>query len=161
MYTKHLPYFAWLREQFYPNGAKCVNRELVSEIDDFGIAVWFLDDGNTSKPDCSRPRAGISVGTLPLEDVEWLCKLLTDRGYDCKPLPHDKVYLRIQFDTESTVRLLKSIAKYVPPSMRYKLIDGCDSFEPEWYESEKPVMFWDSAIVEEAPIALVYGRWEK
>ncbi|KKN10116.1 hypothetical protein LCGC14_1039840, partial [marine sediment metagenome] len=164
--TRRFPYFGMLRKLFYPLGKKRVSRELVSELDDFGLAVWFLDDGCVGKGESGRPWAEIECGVLPEEDVYWLCDLLISRSFDCHVARHNRKYLKIRFSRDGTIGLLKRIAKYIPPAMRYKLRQDSydvdfDAFEPSWYAPEEPETFWDEAVVEEIPVPKMKGKYEK
>jgi hypothetical protein len=161
VYTKPYPYFDWVGKQFYINGIKRVNKELVSKLNDFGIAVWFLDDGCTRIRKTGRPISEIATGNLPLDDVSWLCDWLTSKGYFCKPMPQNHIYHKVQFSVDGTENLLKAIAKYVPDDMRYKLPDGLSPFEKEWYSPEEPNTFWDKVEIREIDVPIQKGRWEK
>jgi len=159
--TKRYPYFDYLREEFYPNGIKDISKNLVAKLNDFGIAVWFLDDGNTRIRETGRPLSEIACGILPEATVAWLCQWLSAKGYECKPLHHNRKYMKIQFTADGTEKLLKAIAKYVPESMRYKLPLGLDAFEAEWYQPEVPATFWDKVQIKEILVPMQQHKYDK
>lgn len=163
--TENLPYFTWLRKEFYPKGKKIAPMDLVEQIDDFGIAVWFMDDGWTNlarlkQSSGSRFDGGIALGVLPKSYGRKLASLMTARGYSCSL--QGKEYTMLKFSCDGMANLLKAIAKYITPDMRYKLPSGAEQFEKKWFTPEEPVMFWDKAIVKRvSPPKQKNGKYEK
>lgn len=45
----HHPFFSGLRQQWYPEGKKSINRSLLDAIGTLGLAVWYMDDGHLGK----------------------------------------------------------------------------------------------------------------
>jgi hypothetical protein len=44
--TKKLSVLTELRKVFYPNGKKIVSEEILNQINELGLAVWYCDDGS-------------------------------------------------------------------------------------------------------------------
>lgn len=63
---------------------------------------------------------------------------------------------------DTTEKLLRNIAKYLPVSMRYKLPRGYQKFEKKWFEPEAVETFFDKALVKEIqPPKQKSGKYEK
>lgn len=58
MLTRSAPVLLSYRTMFYPNGIKRVSEAILSRLDDLGVAVWIMDDGNlkSDRRWPSRPR---------------------------------------------------------------------------------------------------------
>jgi hypothetical protein len=41
--------FTRLRRKFYPSGKKQITLNLIKNINDLGLSIWFMDDGNKTK----------------------------------------------------------------------------------------------------------------
>jgi len=109
-----------LRRRFYNARRKIIPKDLVEQIDDLGLAVWFLDDGNTAHArGGTRPWSSIATNSFSKKEVMWLCNLLNRRGFECRVVFSSG--WRLRFSADGTVAFLTRIARYVPPSMRYKL----------------------------------------
>lgn len=157
--TKPTPFWAYLRTRFYPEGAKRVPKDLIAQLDDFGIATWFMDDGHTRpQRGTMRPVSEISTGVLPIEDVQALCDVLNAKGYECNVRKHWPRYHKVQFTTAGTQRLLHAISPYIVPSMRYKLRGMGEPFNSDFYEPEPTETFWDEAKAEEIPVPMVHRK---
>jgi len=46
--SRRSPLFTGLHKLFYPEGKKRLPIEVLNELDDLGLAVWYMDDGNLS-----------------------------------------------------------------------------------------------------------------
>jgi len=63
-----------LRDEWYPNGIKAVPQDL-SWMDDFAVAVWFMDDGSLNHNSQQQDRACFATNSFSWED----CQRLADR----------------------------------------------------------------------------------
>ena len=169
VYTKALPYFGWLKKRFGPHRS-LIPVDIVSKIDDFGLAVWFMDDGCTNFKQKqkalypgTRPTVQLATGLLPRKQGNLVAQILNLRGYECwyHRIPGNK-YGGIQFSADGSSKLLHAVAKYVPPCMRYKLPKGVPAYESHWYRPEAPDMFWDKARIRRVPVQKQKkGKYEK
>ena len=170
--TQNLPYFRWLKSKFYDGtlktsdgrNTKNIPVELAGYLDDFGIAVWFMDDGWTNLAKCkqsngSRPDAGIALGLVSQSVGDKLATILTAKGYDCTC--QGKRFKMLKFSCDGTNALLMAIGKYVPSCMRYKLLPESPKFEMKWWKSESTTTFFDKAIVKEINPPMQKGKYEK
>ena len=65
------PYFTELRKLFYPDGKKIIPEGPLGELDDLGLAVWYMDDGGLY----IRRKAGWGPGR------EYPCIWLNTQGF--------------------------------------------------------------------------------
>lgn len=151
--TRRSAYWRYMRQKFYPQGHKIVPRDIISNIDNLGLATWFCDDGSivTKKDGKLRkgPLAEIATCGFSEDDVRWLASLLNDRGFECRVRFGSG--WRIAFTAIGTRAFATAIAPYTPVSMRYKLpTDLSDvEFKREAYQPEPLSVFWDEAVVRE------------
>ena len=154
LYTKTNPYLGEIRELFYNNSKKHIPRKYISDnFTLFSLAVWFMDDGCTyvrNSIEGLKYESEIATNSFDKSDVEWLVKMLKKMGYYCVAKKHGKETVknlgyRIFFNTESTNKLLKDIAKYVPESMRYKVghRNDVDKFDEKLWTSEDALGYFD------------------
>ena len=99
---------------------KAPNKDWLDKINNFGLAVWFMDDGSTSNGMARFNSQGFDKEQNQLL-ADWL---LYKWGLKCRVVPTSKrgkkLYF-LQLGRASTKILAGLIAKYIPPSMRYKL----------------------------------------
>jgi ubiquinol-cytochrome c reductase cytochrome b subunit len=103
---------------FYPNGMKCVPKEIDKYLTPLALAVWIQDDGG-------KVSSGLKIATnsYTLQEVEYLCRILNDKyQFNTRPqsagVPNQYV---IYFPKSSMETLSKLIKPYMVPSMYYKL----------------------------------------
>jgi len=113
---------------FYSKGYKSINREILNLLDDFGLLIWYLDDGSYHKRDhCIY----LYTNSFSLEEQNIISRWFVQK-YNIKPRIikirknitnkqlDDCYFLRI--NTSDTKRLLEIFSKFeVPNCMNYKL----------------------------------------
>ena len=114
-FTRCLSEITDLYRKFYKDGKKIIPSDL--EINPFGLAVWFMDDG-------SRSGGSLYLNTQQflIKDQIVLQKLLLDRFDINSSLNKDKKYMRIRIRTKDAIKFCNIIRQYVPISMQYKLV---------------------------------------
>lgn len=153
-----VPYFRWLRRKWYPDTTKHFPLSFVSKLNDFGIAIWFMDDGWGNMHGHS-PFGGLATGLAKQYEVDELVDILCSKGYECScKETNGGAHRYIRFTTKGFIDLIKAIGKYIPPSMRYKLPKGAPKYEPEWFAPEQPKQFFDRAVVREIVPRMQYGK---
>jgi len=100
----------------YTNGKKDPTQAFIDQLSPLAIAIWYMDDGTfdkTRQNRCSIAASGFSdvtrqalVGWFNEQDI----------------YPRIDSYGRINFDTAETPKLHAMIARFVHPSMDYKLM---------------------------------------
>jgi uracil-DNA glycosylase len=104
-----------LRRDFY-DGDKRVPTWLEGRLNERMLAIWFMDDGHSRVRPNRQPLAEIATVGFREEDLQILLRALARLG-----LPAKASRGRLYFDVPTTRALSERIARYVPPSMRYKL----------------------------------------
>ncbi len=108
------PIFSKYRNAFYKDNIKFINKDLIKELDAFGIAIWFMDDGSTAKSSYQ-----IQTCSFTKEDIEFLIKLLKNKfDLNCTFQPHNNV---LYIKKDSLPKFNNLINPYVITSMKYKI----------------------------------------
>jgi len=114
--TRAVPEFVGWRELFYQNGAKRIRSEVLSRLDDLGVAVWVMDDGNLkadARTQTPRPTLRLYTCAFDSEDHERIISFFTEH-YGITPRVmriDDNPYL--SFGVEETSKLLMRLAPYL------------------------------------------------
>lgn len=112
-----------LRDLLYITGKKKIG-SVLSMVDERALAYWYMDDGGLHDG-CAR----LAVGGFDEQCVNSIVKMLSDR-YDvtakvnystAKSNGVIKRYPYIRLNIEDSKKFFSLIAKYVVPTMRYKL----------------------------------------
>jgi recombination protein RecA len=121
----------------YANGKKNPSEELIERLSPLAVAIWYMDDGTFDKQRQNRCSITCSGLTREVQErlVEWF------HQYDIYPVLGSRG--RINFNSVQTPRFHKLIARYVHPSMQYKLMPEMRGqfvpLEPEPCERYEPV----------------------
>lgn len=114
--------------QFY-NPHKIVSQEVLDNLDEFSVAVWFMDDGTT---DWGRrhlwkanPATSFCTDSFSKAECELICEWFKERWGIC---PHIRArdksqnpHHRVIFSTIETPKLFDLIRPFVIDSMLYKI----------------------------------------
>jgi DNA polymerase I-like protein with 3'-5' exonuclease and polymerase domains/uracil-DNA glycosylase len=132
-----------LRSSFYPDGKKRIPKEVISNASILLFAIWYLDDGSMSHRAESgrKPRAEICGVAFPEEDLLAASASLRSLGFE------NRVYRgRIQFGVEASAKFSRAIARFVPPSMSYKLRpEDRDLYDPTTFQAASAIPFFAKA----------------
>ncbi|MBU2475730.1 MAG: hypothetical protein ABIJ20_04970 [Nanoarchaeota archaeon] len=111
---------------FYKNGKKEINLVILDKLNEFGLAIWYMDDGSFHKRDstCRIYTNGFSYNENDLIK-EWFGERwsIFPRIYkarDPKNYP-GKVWFYLYFGRKETEKLFELIKNYIHPSMSYKI----------------------------------------
>ena len=120
----------------YQNGVKNPSQALIDRLSPLAVAIWYMDDGTFDRS--RQNRCSISCASIPVETCQALVAWFADHGI----FPKLDSYSRINFNRTETRKLHHMIARYVHPSMDYKLmpeyrgqfvpliLDPCERDEP-------------------------------
>jgi recombination protein RecA len=98
-------------------GGKRITPELLSRLTPLALAIWYMDDGTFDND--RRFRAEIAAHSFSFEDRQQLVDWLNDQGMNAV----NKADGRIVFGNRDSVAKFHAwIARYVHPSMQYKLM---------------------------------------
>ena len=114
-FTQCLPEITDIFTYFYQDKKKIIPCDL--SIDEFSLAVWFMDDG-------SRNRNSLYLNTQQFSENDQMVlqKLLLNKFGVKSTLNKDKIYKRIRIATEDAIKFCNLIREYIPKSMQYKLV---------------------------------------
>ena len=111
------------------------------------LAIWFMDDGYMRLRPGRRPLAEIATNGFSDGDRHVLVEALLRLG-----LPAKASRGRLYFDVLASEKLARTIAPFVPDSMRYKLgptVAAEIPFEPGAFRWNAPRTMFDQVLVEE------------
>lgn len=108
--------FTRYRNLFYPDDKKVLHKETINEIDELGLAIWFLDDAHKAK-------VGYQINTqcFSMDEISFLRDLLKRKfNIETTYQPFDNIiYIR-----SCSVNTFDNLIKpYVIKSMQYKLFN--------------------------------------
>lgn len=134
-----------LRRDFYAP-EKVVPEWLPSRLTERMLAIWFMDDGHTRIRGGKRgPQCEIATNAFSDGDLQRLLE-----GLWRLELPAKASRSRLYFDVPTSRRLCERIARFVPPSMRYKLDTEIESripFDPAGFAPGRRVSLFDTVAV--------------
>jgi len=110
--TESNPIFNIYCEQYTPK--KSINYEFLKNLDAFGLAVWFMDDGFATKNSFQISSCGFLNKEIPI-----LQKILKE-NFDINTSKN--LVNEIYIVAESREKFLSLVSPYVIPSLQYKLI---------------------------------------
>jgi uracil-DNA glycosylase len=95
--------------------ANCSAAELVERLDDFGIALWYMDDGHLRMRAGRQPDAQISIARMGMEEAERCAGALRRKGFIVRAKA-SSMGPRLMFGVDGTRVLLERIARFIHPS---------------------------------------------
>lgn len=108
------------------------------KLSDLSLAIWYMDDGHKY----NNTTVGISISPNRV-NLEGLSEYLTEQGLDnYYPGTTNSIASGIKFTPSGSKELIRRVARYIIPSMRYKLLPGkwdkYQDFELSFEESYIP-----------------------
>ena len=105
------PLFNQYYDLFYKNGKKYVGMDVLNELRDIGLAVWFID---AAKADDNK----ITLNTKKYdpEGVKILNQYFDEIG-----LPNEIINNKVQFVDKSALKFIKIVGIHIPNFMIHKL----------------------------------------
>ncbi len=128
--TKNHAVFHAARAEFYRDGVKRIQKKSLDKLDDFGLAIWFMDDGSASRrPGKNTARVSLHSEGFTRAEVDLLRAQLHSRWglqtylsrRHAKYKDRDLGWV-ICLSGEQAERLLDIVSPYIHPSMQYKLL---------------------------------------
>ena len=111
---------------FYKNKKKEITCDILNKVNDFGLAIWYMDDGSYSKRDhnCSLYTNGFTYEeNLIIKkyfETKWNIFPKIYIHKEIKRYPNKKWYF-LNFNVAETKKLIKIIKPYIHSSMKYKI----------------------------------------
>lgn len=124
--TKSNRLLGFMREVFYPNGRKIIPQNIATYLTDpFSLAIWYMDDGSLDLRVKDHKNACIATYCFTLKECKYLQEALNmNFGIYCrihKTTMRSKIYYRLYFPKEATLKLFALIRPFVLPCFQYKL----------------------------------------
>lgn len=105
--SKAHPIFSKYRELYYKDKRE-INREDIVNLDLFGLAIWYMDDGNISKGKKRSPHIELNTQSFMPEDVIFLAQLLRDKwGIKCARMTHSNIIRISSYDCKKFLNLIE------------------------------------------------------
>ena len=140
-------YLHELRQEWYANGKKDFPVAALEKLNNFGLAIWYMDDGywrRKTKGGKLRKHIDVEIalGDVTKETAEKVINCFASQGY--KTYAAFRSTWRLFFRYGEGIRFLENIAEFIPNSMRYKLPEELHSipFSLEAYQEEAVVTHW-------------------
>lgn len=119
----------FILNQFYCNGKKKITSEILDQITNFGLAVWYMDDGKIDwshsqrqKYKNSRPSISLCTDDFTLEECELIKQFFQDKwNIEAYIKEHRPYQYRIKFNVNATEKFLTIVSPHIVPCMQYKI----------------------------------------
>lgn len=123
------PIFTKYRESCYykNNKTKCVNMDVITALDELGLAIWYMDDGNRTASSMS-----LATNSFTHDELIDLVKFLHFK-FGLKFSIHKAGILYLK--AEGWSKFVSLIEKYIVPCMRYKIEERVLNKEEELLEN--------------------------
>lgn len=100
----------------YSDEKKEVTKEWLNNLNSFGIAIWYMDDGNLR----NKKHAIFSIEGFSKKEQDLICEFMNQRGYTCN-LQRAGEYNILRLDVRGSDNLFTDISSHIIPAMQYKL----------------------------------------
>ena len=131
--TKTLFLCRQINEQIYDVDGKNVNTEYLNKLHPMALACWYMDDGTLRTFDGGRnANCELCTDAFSEEVVDEIILWFNTHGYECYKTMCNKIYPRVRFTPNGTIALHSTIASFVVPSMKYKLIEPLRTVPSVW-----------------------------
>lgn len=123
-YTNYLgnseshPVFTEFRKKYYPKGKKILNREDLKNINEFALAIWYMDDGNIWNRKNRSSCITLNTQSFSKDDIFFLIDLLLKK-WEIKST-YNKSDNTIRVSSKSCSKLINLIKPYIISEMEYK-----------------------------------------
>jgi len=92
---------------------------ILNDLDERGLAIWFMDDGSMNTKSLYST---ISTDSFNEDSQKRIVLKLKSMNIDCKYVKYKKSYYHIIINESGTKQLIRIISKYMHNSMLYKLL---------------------------------------
>ena len=113
--TRRNPVFTQVRKECYIDGKKHINFNIIEDIDDFGLAIWYMDDGYITKSSCILSTCSFTYE----EQIKLQYFLLGKFNLHFTVGKNDNSMYLLKEDFEKFKNL---ISPYILECMKYKLL---------------------------------------
>lgn len=117
--TRSHPIFSQFRTNYY-GSAKYVNREDVVKLDEFGLAIWYMDDGNIWNRKNRLSCITLNTQSFTKDDILFLIKMLWDKWQILAT--YNKSNNTIRVSSKSCRKLIEIVRPYILDCFKYKMV---------------------------------------
>jgi hypothetical protein len=117
--SKTHPIFTKFRKLYYEN-IKKLDKEDIMKMDEFALAIWYMDDGNISKPKKKSSHIELNTQSFIVEDVDLLIDILqTKWNIKCARMTYSNIIRISCYDCQ---KFLDLIEPYKVDCLSYKWV---------------------------------------
>jgi superfamily II DNA or RNA helicase len=102
-----------------PKTKTYVPQWILDDLDEMGLAIWFMDDGSINK---NAFNSKLSTDSFDEDSQKRIVAKLNLMNITCKYVPYKKTYYQIVINEQGTKELIRLISKYIHKNMLYKLL---------------------------------------
>ena len=126
-FTRSHKYLRILYKRIYKGGKKTFSRAILDQLDEQGLAIWYMDDGNLQirKEKKSKKINGIRVRLFTycsLAEAKIIQKYFLEKWKIAWKIYMHKHKFYLQCHTKEGKKFLNLINRHVIPSMKYKIL---------------------------------------
>lgn len=125
---------------------------LVRMLDDFGLALWYMDDGHLRVREGRQPDAQISIARMDPDEAEVVAKEIRSKGIPVQ-MRQTSMGPRLMFGVEGTRTLLARIGRYIHPDHDRK---APGMHRTDWPTSTAVPLWGLVAVTPVDPVETVY-----
>jgi len=116
--SKTHPIFSIFRDLYYPEGKKLICKEDLVKLDEFGLAIWYMDDGSIWNRKARSSCLVLYTNGFTKEDVHFLMKFLLNKWgikstyYKCEN--------SIRISSLDTPKFIEIVSPHIVDCLKYK-----------------------------------------
>jgi DNA polymerase III subunit gamma/tau len=132
-YSKSNEYLTTIKKEWYGDSLKkIVTDKWIENINEISLAFWYMDDGTHSDPKKYKEALRLYTNGFDEEEVDRLIKFINNKwnfkAYKSQDKRRDNQFY-ISIGRDGGKKFFKLIAKYIHPSMLYKLPSNYQNIE--------------------------------
>jgi hypothetical protein len=117
--SKTHPIFTEFRNLYY-NDKRFINKEDISKLDEFGLAIWYMDDGNITRRKKRTPHIELNTQSFLSDEIDFLVNLLqTKWNIRCARMTYSNIIRISSYDCQ---KFLDIIEPYKVKCLAYKWV---------------------------------------
>jgi len=119
LYSRQLAILLDYRDIFYPKGKKKISSEILNQLNELGLAIWYCDDGNYH---ILGKNVRIMTDCFSYKEQKIIQKWFKKRfDLKCKITKRNTGRYFIEFNRNESNKFLKIVKNCIPTPMKYKL----------------------------------------
>jgi hypothetical protein len=117
--SKTHPIFTNFRNLYYSD-KRFINKKDIVKIDEFALAIWYMDDGNITRRKKRSPHIELNTQSFLAEDVDFLVNLIQDKwNVRCARMSYSNIIRISSYDCQ---KFLDIIEPYKIDCLAYKWV---------------------------------------